>query len=63
MVDDLWVLKDLVLVVVVFNFGESVIILFLWVWVKNVDYWDVMFMFNEKVCDVLGKEGIGIFFL
>lgn len=24
---------------------------------KNADYWDVMFMLNERVRDALGKEG------
>lgn len=45
---------------VVSNLGESAITLSLRVWVKNADYWDVMFMFNEKARDALGKEGIGI---
>lgn len=60
MADDPRVLKDPAPVAVVSNLGESAITLSLRVWVKNADYWDVMFMFNEKARDALGKEGIGI---
>lgn len=60
MADDPRVLKDPAPVAVVSNLGESAITLSLRVWVKNADYWDVMFMFNEKARDALGKEGIDI---
>ena len=48
MADDPRVLKDPAPVAVVSNLGESAITLSLRVWVKNADYWDVMFMFNER---------------
>lgn len=54
------VLRDPAPVAVVSNLGESAITLSLRVWVKNADYWDVMFLFNEKARDALGKHGIGI---
>ena len=56
MADDPQVLKDPAPVAVVSNLGESAITLSLRVWVKNADYWDVMFMFNEKARDALGKK-------
>ncbi len=54
------VLCDPAPVAVVSNLGESAITLSLRVWVKNADYWDVMFLFNESARDALGKQGIGI---
>ncbi|MNZ84650.1 Small-conductance mechanosensitive channel [compost metagenome] len=54
------VLRDPAPVAVVSALGEGNITLSLRVWVKNADYWDVMFMFNEKARDALGKHGIGI---
>lgn len=54
------VLRDPAPVVVVTNLGESAITLSLRVWVKNADYWDLVFLFNEKARDALGKHGIGI---
>ncbi|MCY1436605.1 Small-conductance mechanosensitive channel [compost metagenome] len=54
------VLRDPAPVAVVSALGEGAITLSLRVWVKNADYWDVMFMFNEKARDALGKHGIGI---
>ncbi|QTD31482.1 mechanosensitive ion channel family protein [Pseudomonas fluorescens] len=47
-------------VVVVTTLGDSAITLSLRAWVKNEDYWDVMFLFNEKARDVLAQKGIGI---
>ena len=58
--EDPRVLRDPAPVAVVSNLGESAITLSLRVWVKNADYWDVMFLFNEKARDALGKHGIGI---
>lgn len=58
--EDPRVLRDPAPVAVVSNLGESAITLSLRVWVKNADYWDVVFLFNEKVRDALGKHGIGI---
>ena len=58
--EDPRVLRDPAPVAVVSNLGESAITLSLRVWVKNADYWDVVFLFNEKARDALGKHGIGI---
>ncbi|MCJ1884998.1 mechanosensitive ion channel [Pseudomonas sp. LA21] len=58
--DDPRVLRDPAPVAVVSTLGESAITLSLRVWVKNADYWDVMFLFNETARDALGKHGIGI---
>lgn len=54
------VLREPAPVAVVTNLGESAITLSLRAWVKNADYWDVVFLFNEKTRDALGKHGIGI---
>lgn len=54
------VLKDPAPVVVVSTLGDSAITVSLRIWALNTDYWDLMFMFNEKARDALGQQGIGI---
>jgi small conductance mechanosensitive channel len=54
------VMHDPAPVAVVSKLGESAITLSLRVWVKNADYWDVLFLFNEKARDALAQRGIGI---
>jgi small conductance mechanosensitive channel len=45
---------------VISTLGDSSITVSLRVWVKTADYWDVMFMFNEKSRDRLKAVGIDI---
>lgn len=47
-------------IVVVTTLGDSAVILSLRVWADNADYWDLMFLFNEKARDALAQKGIGI---
>ena len=54
------VLADPAPVAVVSTLGDSSITLSLRVWVKTADYWDVLFMFNEKARDSLRAAGIDI---
>ena len=54
------VLADPAPVAVVSTLGDSSITLSLRVWVKTADYWDVLFMFNEKARDSLKAAGIDI---
>jgi small conductance mechanosensitive channel len=54
------VLADPAPVAVVSSLGDSSITLSLRVWVKTADYWDVLFMFNEKARDSLRASGIDI---
>ncbi len=54
------VLADPAPVAVVSTLGDSSITLSLRVWVKTADYWDVLFMFNEKARDSLRASGIDI---
>lgn len=58
--EDPRVLRDPAPMAVVSSLGESSITLSLRVWVKNADYWNVMFLFNEKARDALGQHGIDI---
>ncbi|AZC83984.1 mechanosensitive ion channel family protein [Pseudomonas chlororaphis] len=46
--------------VVVTALGDSAVTLSLRVWAANSDYWDLMFLFNEKARDALAQKGIGI---
>ena len=46
--------------VVVTTLGDSAVTLSLRVWADNADYWDLLFLFNEKARDALGQQGIGI---
>lgn len=57
---DARILRDPAPVVVVTKLGESAITLSLRAWVDNADYWDVVFLLNEKARDALAKQGIGI---
>ncbi|MGE8406062.1 MAG: mechanosensitive ion channel family protein [Pseudomonas sp.] len=45
---------------VVATLGDSAITVSLRIWVNTGDYWDVMFMLNEKARDRLKSEGIDI---
>lgn len=45
---------------VISTLGDSSITVSLRLWVKTVDYWDVMFMLNEHARDRLKAEGIDI---
>lgn len=58
--DDPRVMADPAPVAVVSTLGDSSITLSLRVWVKTADYWDVLFMFNEKARDSLRTAGIDI---
>ncbi|MGZ9669696.1 mechanosensitive ion channel family protein [Pseudomonas sp. GNP014] len=54
------VLQDPAPQAVISTLGDSSITVSLRVWVKTVDYWDVMFMFNEQSRDRLKAAGIDI---
>ena len=47
-------------IVVVTTLGDSAVTLSLRVWADNADYWDLMFLFNEKARDALAQKRIGI---
>lgn len=46
--------------VLVMALSDSAVTLSLRVWPDNADYWDLMFLLNEKARDSLGLQGIGI---
>ncbi|WP_333988632.1 mechanosensitive ion channel family protein [Pseudomonas sp. S3(2024)] len=54
------VLQDPAPQAVISTLGDSSITVSLRVWVKTADYWDVMFMFNERSRDRLKTAGIDI---
>ena len=56
--DDPRVLKDPEPVAVVTALGDSAITVSLRVWVNTPDYWDVLFMFNERSRDRLKAAGV-----
>lgn len=58
--DDPRVLKDPEPVAVVTALGDSAITVSLRVWVSTPDYWDVLFMFNERSRDRLKAAGVDI---
>ena len=58
--DDPRVLKDPEPVAVVTALGDSAITVSLRVWVNTPDYWDVLFMFNERSRDRLKAAGVDI---
>ena len=58
--DDPRVLKDPAPVVVVTTLGDSAITMSLRVWVDTPNYWDVLFMFNERSRDRLKAAGVDI---
>jgi len=58
--DDPRVLKDPEPVAVVTALGDSAITVSLRVWVSTPDYWDVLFIFNERSRDRLKAAGVDI---
>ena len=55
---DARILKDTPAVVLVKNLGESSVDLVIRAWVKNADYWGVLFDMNEKMYKELPAKGI-----
>lgn len=58
--DDRRIHRDPEPVVVVTALGDNAVTVSLRVWTDNDDYWDVLYLFNEKARDALAQKGIGI---